>query len=138
QDFADNAWNRALLQTLPRLLVLLVRWIAQSKAKSLAAAYSVLPDLEESGGTLKSNVLGQEISYDSLVLAVRNEPLVPVLKCPPGVSGAPPDVAFVRGQEAVWLPPPFGSVCRLWRRRRSASPSTRPCGTPYGRWTTRS
>ena len=46
QDFAENAWNRALLLTLPRLLQVHLRWIAHAQPINLAKAYDILPDME--------------------------------------------------------------------------------------------
>eukprot|EP00931_Biecheleriopsis_adriatica_P050360 TRINITY_DN2914_c0_g3_i1.p1 TRINITY_DN2914_c0_g3~~TRINITY_DN2914_c0_g3_i1.p1 ORF type:complete len:2335 (+),score=602.05 TRINITY_DN2914_c0_g3_i1:435-7007(+) len=101
QDFADNAWNRALLMTLPRLLQVHLRWVAEAKPKNLAKAYEVLPEMEISPtGNLSSKALGQDMSWDILSMSMKVEPLVPALT----KEGK---VQYLRAQEVVWLPPSF-------------------------------
>lgn len=104
QDFAENAWNRALLMTLPRLLQVHLRWIAHAKPLNLAKAYDILPDMEASkAGALASKVLNQDMTWDTLQMSIRVENLVPALK-PDG------QVQFLRAQEVVWVPPSFVEI----------------------------
>ncbi|CAK9028635.1 unnamed protein product [Durusdinium trenchii] len=102
QDFADNAWNRALLMTLPRLLQIHLRWVAHVRPANLAKAYDILPDMEASkAGALTSKVLNQDMTWDALQSSIKTEALVPALK-PDG------QVHFLRAQASpVWVPPSF-------------------------------
>eukprot|EP00929_Paragymnodinium_shiwhaense_P058034 TRINITY_DN29073_c0_g1_i1.p1 TRINITY_DN29073_c0_g1~~TRINITY_DN29073_c0_g1_i1.p1 ORF type:complete len:2453 (+),score=733.32 TRINITY_DN29073_c0_g1_i1:150-7508(+) len=103
QDFADNAWNRALLVQLPKLLVNYFRWVAGAKLLKIETAYTLLPPFDMSQGMPKSNVLGQDLNWAPLKAALSSEQLVPVFKD----DGS---VGYEKAQDAIWVPPSFATM----------------------------
>jgi hypothetical protein len=81
QGLRDSLWNQEITRTLPVLLLRLLRWVAGDDGpRNLETVYRMLPELRHVSGRRVLCALGAEIDMSTLVSAVRQEPLVPVLR----------------------------------------------------------
>ena len=83
QALSDNAWNSGLLSQLPRVCVLLLRWVAATHSGELSyskSRFTVLPRMSRSErGQLTIEVLETDVDATIVEKAVRSERLVPIL-----------------------------------------------------------
>ena len=117
QALSDNAWNSGLLSQLPRVCVLLLRWVAATHSGELSyskSRFTVLPRMSRSErGQLTIEVLETDVDATIVEKAVRSERLVPILvpaKPGAGESSSAPSgetIEFVRAQQAVRVPEAF-------------------------------
>jgi hypothetical protein len=119
QALTDNAWNAGLLNQLPRVCVLLLRWIAATHSGDISSSksrFTVLPRMTRSErGNLTVDVLETAVDASIVEKAVRNERLVPIIgRAKPSsdmASNEPPaptdTVQFVRAQQAIKVPDSF-------------------------------
>ncbi len=126
QSLSENHWNHCLISQLPRLLTLLIKWIAASYSpehSNLKASYSLLPAVDsadESGAhllyssssRLHLTVLGQRLDLSALNRDILSSAVVPVC----GPSNA---VSFHPGAAVMFFPPAMtawipASVLKAW------------------------
>ena len=124
QALTDNAWNAGLLSQLPRVCVLLLRWIAATHSGEIAhskARFAVLPRMSRADRKLVIDVLETAVDAGIVESAVRDECLVPIICTEEHKSAVPPQsdpagllpvvkktvVRFVRARQAIRVPDTF-------------------------------
>jgi hypothetical protein len=116
QNVSENDWNNCLLNQLPRLLVLLSRWIAQQVDRinssanmtlALRSFYQLFPKFSSSdqqqqhANSLQLQVMHLPIPMTELVHSLKVESLIPIRSFNPEI------VSFGSQSEAIWLPAPM-------------------------------
>lgn len=119
QNIAENDWNNCLINQLPRLLILLSRWIAnqveiinssRDVSLSLKSLYRLFPKFIFDDSELKTLVMGHEIAMKELVHSFKEENLIPVRSINEKTHS--PDscletIRFCTQSETIWLPAPM-------------------------------